>query len=490
MRHRDLVSAFFLSLMLLAAGFFAAAVRADDDGYSYARIVRLSVVDGDVQIVRGESSKWEPAVANMPIQQGFALGTNDGRAEIEFENGGVIWLDDHSVLQFTELALSSGGRITKVTLSQGTATIDANLAAADSFVVTTPHLEITPSKSKFRVDLFSIGGSVSVFRGQVSISTQAGNKEIVKGQTLAVNTSDSDQLAINHNPSKDDWDRWVDGRETYLINGADKSQKYATAPYSYGMADLSNYGAWNFYDGFGYGWQPFGIGAEWMPFSAGQWGFYGGLGWTWLSAEPWGWVPYHFGSWAFAGAHGWVWVPGENNLWNPAPVHWVSVGNRVGWTPLRTGAAGGAPPPVIIATRGLGKDGPNKILTPEQAGSHLESLASPPAPHGKTSAGGAGFVVPTAANLEALKSQGSVGARHLGTPNAVTLPKSIVRNGAPPALRSPTPPPMITESASASRPSFGGTPRGSSVSSPSSTSGSASASGSHSTSGASGGRPR
>lgn len=485
MRHRDLISALFLSLMLVAAGVLAAGVRADDTSYSYARIVRLSLVDGDVQIMRGDQSKWEPAVANMPIQQGFALGTNDGRAEIEFENGGVIWLADHSVLQFTELALSDGGRITKVTLSQGTATIDANLAAADSFLVTTPHLEITPSKSKFRVDLFSIGGSVSVFKGQISAGTPAGNKEIVKGQTLELNTNDSDQVAINHNPSKDDWDRWVDNRGSYLVNGADKSQKYASAPYSYGMADLSNYGAWNFYDGFGYGWQPFGIGAGWMPFSAGQWGFYDGLGWTWLSAEPWGWVPYHFGSWVSAGAHGWVWVPGENSRWNPAPVQWVGVGSRVGWTPVRTGSASGAPAPIIVATKGLGKDGPNKILMPEQYANELRPLASPAIPRGKASAAGGAFVVATAANLETLKSQGSFDAKRAGAPRLAAPPsQTILRNGAPPALHAPAPPPPMSSAAASLPPSvFGGTPR-SSTASPSASSGS------HSTSGTSGGRPR
>jgi hypothetical protein len=486
MRHRDLIPAVFLSLMLVAAGVLAAAVRADDSAYSYARIVRLSLVDGDVQIMRGDQAKWEPAVANMPIQQGFALGTNDGRAEIEFENGGVIWLADHSVLQFTELALSDGGRITKVTLSQGTATIDASLAAADSFLINTPHLDITPSKSKFRVDLFSMGGSVSVFKGQISAGTPAGNKEIVKGQTLALNTSDADQVAINHNPSKDDWDRWVDNRGNYLVTGADKSQKYASTPYSYGMADLSNYGAWNFYDGFGYGWQPFGIGADWMPFSAGQWGFYDGLGWTWLSGEPWGWIPYHFGSWVSAGAHGWVWVPGENSRWNPAPVQWVNVGNRVGWTPLRTGSASAAPVPVIVATKGLGKDGPNKILMPEQYANELRPLASPAIPRGKASAGGGAFVVPTAANLAALKSQRAFDAKLAGAPRPAALPsQSIFRNGAPPASRAPAPPPpMISEAASLPPSVFGGTPR-SSTASPS-----ASSPSSHSTSGSSGGRPR
>src|ERR1700687_3096679 len=104
-----------LGLAALAMLLGAVPAGAADNSYSYARIVRLSLVSGDVQVVRAAEAKWEPALMNMPIQQGFTVGTNEGRAEVEFENGGALWLGENSVLQFTELALSNGGRITKVT---------------------------------------------------------------------------------------------------------------------------------------------------------------------------------------------------------------------------------------------------------------------------------------------------------------------------------------------------------------------------------------
>ena len=483
MGFRRSTSPVLLSLIALAAGLLAVPLRANDEGYSYARIVRLSHVDGDVQVFRGDQSKWEPAGANMPIQQGFSIGTNDGRAEIEFENGGAMWLADHSVLQFTELALSNGGRITKITLSHGTVTLDANLASADSFAVSTPHLDITSGKSKFRVDVLDGGGSVSVFNGKVSVSSPAGSREVEKGQTLALKKSTSDPIAVNHNPSKDDWDRWVDGRATYLANGATQAQKYAETPFSYGMADLSSYGSWNYYPGLGYGWQPLGVGAGWMPFSVGQWGFYGGLGWTWLSAEPWGWVPYHFGSWQFAAASGWIWTPGANGFWNPAPVQWVSLGNRVGWSPLQAASANGNPVRVIVATRDLGHGGRNKVFTADQIGNQLQTLGSPPLPRGKAASTGEGLVVPTATNLGALRSGLALNAQQRIV-NRVTAPAAlvsnapvmepVVRNGALPPLRVPSAPPAhqgitpaSTQFASESSSGFG-TSRGSRSSSSSS----------------------
>ena len=80
-----------VGIAALVAAFSAAPVRAGDDGYSYARIVRLSYVSGDVQLIRSNEAKWEPALMNMPLQQGMTVAANDGRAEIEFENGGAIW---------------------------------------------------------------------------------------------------------------------------------------------------------------------------------------------------------------------------------------------------------------------------------------------------------------------------------------------------------------------------------------------------------------
>ena len=91
--RRSRFSLLAFAAAILMAGVLATPARATDDDLSYARIVRLSYATGDVQIVRaGDAEKWEPAFANMPIQQGFTIGTNNGAAEIEFEHGSALWL--------------------------------------------------------------------------------------------------------------------------------------------------------------------------------------------------------------------------------------------------------------------------------------------------------------------------------------------------------------------------------------------------------------
>jgi hypothetical protein len=499
---------FFLCFFLLAASaalLCPAPSSAADEGYSYARIVRLSLVSGEVQIVRSAEAKWEPALMNMPIQQGFTIGTNDGRAEVEFENGGALWLGEDSVLQFTELALSNGGRVTKVTLSQGTATFDANVASADSFLIVAPEFQITsPAKSEFRVNVSKDSSSVSVLKGQISINSLVGTKLLHKGEMFTLNASAPTDARITSNTASDDYDKWVKVRASLLSDGQNQSLQYTNAPFSYGMSDLSSYGGWSFYPGFGYGWRPFGVLNGWAPFSAGQWSFYPGLGWTWLSYEPWGWMPYHFGQWNYSPVFGWLWLPGGYGYFSPAPVQWVSLGNRLGWSPVNPAQLGAAHPltaaPVIVATKDLGKGGPNKVMTPEQAGEKLQLLSAPPLSNGKIATpaemaalqspgnsaakpashrhvletGDAHLLVPTAGSLAALRSNFPLNAAQNGfvngaTPQGAIPAQPIALNGVPPAPKMPRGLPPARTRTTATGGQSGGAGTGTRVSGPTAT---------------------
>lgn len=66
------------------------------------REVYLASVQGDVRVSLGKDHRpdlnqtWEQALAGEPIQQGYAVATGDGRAEIEFENGSIVYLAEVS----------------------------------------------------------------------------------------------------------------------------------------------------------------------------------------------------------------------------------------------------------------------------------------------------------------------------------------------------------------------------------------------------------
>jgi len=365
--------------------------------YSYARVVRLSLVQGDVQVARPDQQNWETAIVNLPIQQGYTLATGQGRAEVEFESGATARIAENSILQFTELALANGGRITKLTLTQGTATFYANLSRDDSFAVLTPQLQVTiPENARLRVDVYDQGTTLSVLKGNVTADTPAGSNRLSKGHTLAYSSDQPDQVRLERNPKPDEWDRWVADRDDGITDARNASASYVSASYSYGLADLGNYGSWFPVRGYGYGWQPWGISSDWLPFWYGRWGFFPGLGWTWISYEPWGWMPYHFGRWLYSPGFGWVWLPGYFNNWCPAPVYWVQTGNGIGWVPLGPrDPAGQVPknptPPVVVGNTPTGLFGgaPNQRLK-LIAGENPRFLAEPPIPAGSL-AGAAGF---------------------------------------------------------------------------------------------------
>src|SRR6266699_7248676 len=101
---------------------------------SHARIIRLSLVQGDVRFARethgdplaNSNATWETAALNLPIRQGYVLATDKGRAEVEFENGTVAFLKENTVLEFYDLSLRDESRTTRLVLRQGSASLYVN----------------------------------------------------------------------------------------------------------------------------------------------------------------------------------------------------------------------------------------------------------------------------------------------------------------------------------------------------------------------------
>ncbi|HWQ03284.1 MAG TPA: FecR family protein, partial [Candidatus Nitrosotenuis sp.] len=342
MSRRHLLTALlFGALLLSVATLYALNARAQEPqaqlqaDVSYARIVRLSYVEGDVQVWRPEEEGWEQALLNLPLQQGYALATNQGRAEIEFESGATARMAENTILRFSKMFLSDGNRITELTLQQGSAIFYANLAKNDQFLVRTQHLSVlVPSNARFRVDATPAGAWVTVHKGDVTVETAENSYRVTKNRTLHFAALD-ERVEIARAESQDAFDRWAADREDVILAGRDRSTRYVnTQGYGYGVSDLSSYGGWYNVSGYGYGWRPYGVTLSWMPYMHGTWRYILGYGWTWVSYEPWGWLPYHYGNWVYSPAYGWLWIPSNFNRWCGARVFYVWHNNRMHWGPL------------------------------------------------------------------------------------------------------------------------------------------------------------
>jgi uncharacterized protein DUF6600/FecR-like protein len=400
-------------LVILMISLFVGAPPASADS-SHARIIRLSLVQGDVRFARethgdplaDSNATWENAGLNLPIRQGYVLATDNGRAEVEFENGTVAFLKEHTVLEFYDLSLNDSQRTTRLVLRQGSASFYVNPAGGDYFSVTGGDFTVEAvGRGEFRIDTYDDGSTVEAYRGRVSVLHNKNETRLQKGQSLSVKAGADSSLSVGDLSQEDDFDRWVSGQIDSVIAATAASQQYTgSSNYVPGFADLYTYGAFSNCGAYGYGWRPFGAGFGWSPFTSGQWIFDPASGgYAWLSYQPWGYAPYHYGGWLFdASCGGWFYSPPilygytgnpggpvrrfpkgvhpPHPIYHPVTAVFVRNGGKTGIVPMHPLDAKGKTP--VNLERGVfsveGTKGGGAQLIPVERGQKWETLKSPP----------------------------------------------------------------------------------------------------------------
>src|SRR5713226_5949841 len=405
---RKLIPSVLVILLISLLGAHPAAADS-----SHARIIRLSLVQGDVRFARethgdplaDSSATWETAGLNLPIRQGYILATDKGRAEVEFENGAMAFLKENTVLEFYDLSLNDSARTTRLVLRQGSVSFYVNPASGDYFSVTGGDFTVEAEhRSAFRLDNYDDGSTVQTYQGRVSVLHNKNSTRLEKGQSLSVKAGDDSSLSVGRLPEEDDFDRWVSGRIESVSTATTAALQYTgSSYYAPGFADLYTYGAFSSCGAYGYGWRPFGVGFGWSPFTNGQWIMDPGFGWTWASYQPWGWAPYHYGGWLFdASCGGWFYSPPilygypgylvgpgrrfpravhpPHPIYRPVTAVFVHQGGKSGIVPMHPLDQKGKTP--LNLERGVfsnvGTKGVSEQVTPVERGQKWETLKSPP----------------------------------------------------------------------------------------------------------------
>jgi hypothetical protein len=296
----------FRTTLIAVATFLLASVPAFSD--SQVRAVRLSYIEGGVQIARSDG-RFDKAMVNLPITQDTQLRTSDdGRAEVEFEDGSTLRLAANTAVEFPQLSLrESGAKASYVEVTKGTAYADFAGTKRDEFVLQFGKEKIALTNSAhLRIQVDYDQTSVAVFKGDVEVESASGALRVKKNQTGAFDASGQQLVKDIDDAPLDAWDKQ---QSDYHVRYASKSSQ-SYSPYSYGTADLAYYGSFFNAPGYGMCWQPYFAGMGWDPFMDGAWSFYPGSGFGWVSSYPWGWVPYHYGNWVFLPGFGWAWQPG------------------------------------------------------------------------------------------------------------------------------------------------------------------------------------
>lgn len=354
-----ITTSLFLLFLLLAT--FNATVRADDDKDrdeydETARVARVSMIRGDVQLQRNGSTTWEDAHANFPLVEGDTLATTgvDARLEIQIDARNFVRIGPDSILRIVSLREEG----VALSLSEGVATV--RLARFDRnkeyFEIDAPGTTLAAeSPGLYRLDVSQSASVRLTVRdgGQARIYSETSGFTLRDGHTAALvaDGSNAGDWDLNYAEARDNWDIWVDERERYLASNLrfDARDRYYDTDV-WGAEELDNYGEWVNSNDYGWVWRPSDTALnnyhDWAPYRYGHWVWCPPYGWTWVGDEPWGWAPYHYGRWVYDNDN-WCWsprgygVPHRRNWWRPALVVFVyiptSSGERVCWYPLTYG---------------------------------------------------------------------------------------------------------------------------------------------------------
>jgi hypothetical protein len=292
--------------------------------------VRISFLEGDVQVRTTEAGDWFPAAINTPLDEGDELWVPEGgRIEFQLNSGTSVRLDQNSALQILTLDRTSS----QFYLSEGHMYVDYNAPRGNVIQFDTPVSSLRAyDRSVFRVDVPDQYTDVSVFRGWVDAEGRDGKTRVNAGRTLTLGEDREAELALIGRP--DDWQNWNVERDRRFASRGD-SYRYLPEELRAYSSDLDDNGRWVQVAEYGYVWTLRAVSADWAPYRTGRWMWRGG-DYVWISYEPWGWTPYHYGRWAHAPRIGWFWVPPPRGevYWGPGYVGWVRTADHVAWVPL------------------------------------------------------------------------------------------------------------------------------------------------------------
>lgn len=294
---------------------------------SQVRAVRISAVEGEVKVVEGEETAFQQAQINMPVVEGMKLVTaQDGRAEVQFEDGSVARVAPNSAITLKSLSRDEGGStVTVVQADAGLTYYELNGSGGTYSVQFGQHnISIDPVDSAvFRLDLDKPEAELAVMHGTVHISNDQNLwADVHTDQSVRFDPRNADEYQLVQSVAANSWDQWNSDRDEALAE-MDASESDARAgmeePNNPAWSDLDANGDWYDVPGYGMGWSPDGVGADWDPYGLGSWGYYSGVGYTWISGYSWGWWPYHCGSWSWLDGFGWMWFP-SNCGWSGAGI--------------------------------------------------------------------------------------------------------------------------------------------------------------------------
>jgi hypothetical protein len=296
-------------------------------------LIRLSLMEGDIQVLIQDTTDWTPATINLPLNEQDRLWVpEDGRAELQFQGRVLVRAGDSSGVDILTVSSDSA----QLYLDQGHLYLNNRKGGIGTVQVDTPIASVRSyDNSIMMIDVTEEGmNEVSVLKGTVFVESRAGATQVTAGNTLTIRgETDAEISPIN---APDEWEQWNVDRDRTVLAWSESSRYLPDELHEY-SADFDQNGRWDYVPDYGYAWFPTVVAVDWAPYSYGSWLWIRG-NYVWVDYHSWGWAPSHYGRWVFAGLR-WCWVPPAvgSVYWGPGYVGWVVTSSYVAWVPLAPG---------------------------------------------------------------------------------------------------------------------------------------------------------
>src|SRR4030066_1996974 len=145
--------------------------------------LRISLIEGDVQVRTEDTGEWVPASINMPLMDGDRIWVPEGgRAELQLRDGSFLRLDENSALEILTIEKDSF----QFYLTEGRGYANFGGLRGSLLQIDTPDSSIRAyDRSNFRIETTQDGYTdISVYSGVVYAENRDGRTRGEGGNTL------------------------------------------------------------------------------------------------------------------------------------------------------------------------------------------------------------------------------------------------------------------------------------------------------------------
>src|ERR1700730_14654255 len=203
---------------MLSALCFTPAV-ADDPAPEYDPthgVARISLLNGDVSVRRGDSGDVVAAALNAPlVSQDRLLTSSSSRAEVQLDSGNILRVGSNSEVRLNDVQYNRF----QVQIAIGTVTFRSLRNTQSQGEIDTPTVAVHPLRpGVYRITVREDGSTeVTVRQGEAEIASQNGSERLQAGNTmLARGTAADPEFQIVAALGLDDWDRWCEHRDAEI----------------------------------------------------------------------------------------------------------------------------------------------------------------------------------------------------------------------------------------------------------------------------------